>query len=384
MEKNGETTKMLLYIGLAIFYIICAFLENFSKTKFNKLFWVLILVLPLFVISAFRAPTVGNDTFNYLNNYMMVSQENFFTATQSRFEIGYVFYMRVTALFGFGYLGFQIITSVFTLYSISRFIYKYSTNIAFSFFIFMTARNFFSAMNISRQYLAIAILLFSIEYIKERKFIKFSLLVLLASSIHFTAIIFLIVYPFSRLKLNARRTIRFIIIGIISGLLFDQIVNLFVTITGRYESYLEGDYFNFEDNIAIYLRLAINALFFSVAYATKYWQYKSLDEGRTIKLQNQTKKLSLSNEEVWYTFSLLTLILSIVGLNATIMSRIESYFSIFFLVFIPSVVKSIRSKELRIIVTLGIIVGLFASFVVVMVFRPYWTIVFPYQFYWNW
>lgn len=375
---------MYMYIGLATFYILCILLEKVWRIK-NKKIWILILIMPLFIITAFRAPSVGNDTFNYLRSYDVVSQESFFSTSQSRLEIGYVMYMRVIALFGFSYLGFQIITSAFTLFSISRFIYKYSNCAAFSFFVFMTTRMFFGTMNISRQYLAVAILLFSVEFIRDRKLIKFALLVLAASSFHFTAITFLITYPLVNLKLNAKKSILLIGAGIIGGLLFDQIVQVFVSLTGRYAGYLEGGYFNFERNIAIYLNLGINSLFFLVAFLTKYW--KSRQPQKYSIVSNSKKKTHnhrISDEQLWYTFCLLTLILSIVGLNATILSRVETYFSVFLLAYIPSVIKHIKSKDLRAIVTLGIIAGLFASFVVVMVFRPYWTTVFPYQWYWNW
>jgi len=163
------------------------------------------------------------------------------------------------------------------------------------------------------------------------------------------------------------------------------VVQVFVSITGRYKGYLEGGYFNFEGNIAIYLNLGINLLFFLVAFLTKYWKSRqpqkfSIGSKSNNKMQNH----KISDEQLWYTFCLLTLIVSIIGLNATILSRVETYFSVFFLAFIPSVIKHIKNKELRAIVTLGITAGLFASFVVVMVFRPYWTTVFPYQWYWNW
>jgi hypothetical protein len=256
---------------------------------------------------------------------------------------------------------------------------------AFSFFIFITARMFFNSMNISRQFLSIAILLFSIDFIKERKFIKFTIFVLLATSIHFTSIVFFVVYPLSYIKFNAKKTILLLSLGVISAISFDKLIQIFVSVTGRYAGYLEGGYFNFEGNIAIYINLIINLLFFLVAVFTKYWRCDELEKlDEKLGLNNQFIKQGFSNENLWYIFCLLTLILSIIGLNATILSRIESYYSIFFLAFIPNVVKYIRSKELRAIVTLGIIVGLFASFIVVMVFRPYWTTVYPYVWYWDW
>jgi len=376
---------MILYIGLSIFYLLCIIQEKMWKIKkSNKKIYIFLLVFPLFILAAFRAPSVGNDTLNYYKSYLTVSQEAFFSPTQSRMEIGYIYYMRIIALLGFGYLGFQIITSAILLFSISRFIYKYSTNIAFSFFIFMTTRMFFGIMNISRQYLAIAVLLFSIECIRNKKLFKFSLFVLIATSIHFTAIFFFTAYFIANSKLNEKRSILLIMTGIFCGLLFDRIVLIFVSVTGRYSGYLEGRYFNFEGNIAIYINLLINLIFFSIAFFSKYWIPRERTKPRDQISTSNKANIILPYETLWYTFCLLTLIISIIGLNATILSRIETYFSVFFIVFIPSVIRLIKRKEIRTIIYLGVVVGLFASFVVVMVYRPHWTSVFPYQWYWDW
>lgn len=378
---------MYIYIGLAIFYVLCMIIEKIIGAKINKQVWVFLLSVPLFVIAAFRAPTVGNDTALYMRSYDLVVQEGFFSNSQSRLEIGYIYYMRFIGLLGLSYFGFQIITTLITLFSTSRFILNYSKSIAFSYFILVTSRMFFGIMNISRQYLAVAILLFSIEFLRNRKIVKFTSIVLIATSIHFTSIIFLILYPISKLKFNLKKTSVFILLGVLSSVFFDYLITIFVNITGRYSGYLEGGYFNFEGNIAIYINLLINTLFFLLALFTKYWrEYDVIGSSRkTLPLEHGCQDVGMTSiEKVLYASCLLTLIFSIAGLNATILSRIETYFSVFFLVFIPNVVLRIKTKELRSIIVLGIISGLFASFIVVMIFRPYWTTVFPYQWFWNW
>lgn len=373
---------MYIYIGLSLFCLFCMVVENQLGKRINRKILTVILVLPLFVLSAFRAPSIGNDTYNYYKSFLMVSREQFFSVSQSRFEIGYIFYMRIVALFGIGYLGFQIITSAFILGSVSNFIYKYSNNIAFSFFIFITSRMYFGSMNLARQYLAMAILLFSINSIKERKLIKFLLLVLLATSMHFTAIFFLIVYPLSKFKFNNRTSLILLSIGIVSAFMFDKLIIVFINLTGRYAGYLNSVYFNFEDNISIYLILIINLLFLLIAFITRYWRYGERKNKDSDSLDIVPSNY-ISSEKLWYEFCILTVIFSILGLNATIISRIEMYFSIFFLAYIPSVTGHIKSKRLRAIVATGIILGLLVSFIVIMVYRPYWTSVFPYVWYWN-
>ncbi|WPL42904.1 EpsG family protein [Priestia megaterium] len=377
---------MILYTIIALYYIVCMLFEKILEKQINRKMWLVFLLLPLFFMAALRAPTVGTDTLNYYQSYLIISQESFFSESASRMEIGYVMLARLLSTLGLDFLGFQIVTTAFIFFSFGKFILKYSKNIAFSVYFFVASRMFFATMNISRQYIAVAILLLSVEFIKKRQFLKFFLIVLLASLFHTTAIVFLVIYPIVQLRLNFKKTIVFISLGIVSGILFDYIVQLFINITGRYQEYLAGGYFNFEGNVAIYFNLLINFSFFIVGVLIRYWDIP-------IKMNNNCDKLKglgirkvklISNETIWYASCLITFILSIVGLNSTIMDRIETYFTVFFLAYIPSLVQGIKSKEIRVIVTGSIVIGLFANFVLIMIYRPNWNLVFPYNWYWNW
>ena len=52
--------------------------KNVEDKKSNKKIYIFLLVFPLFILAAFRAPSVGNDTLNYYKSYLTVSQEAFF------------------------------------------------------------------------------------------------------------------------------------------------------------------------------------------------------------------------------------------------------------------------------------------------------------------
>ena len=99
-------------------------------------------------------------------------------------------------------------------------------------------------MNISRAYLAISFLLLSIKYIIDRNFIKFLIFVLIATLFHTSAIVFLIIYPFTYLKWTYKKFLIFIFMSISVSLFFNQIIELFIQITGRYEGYLSLQIFS--------------------------------------------------------------------------------------------------------------------------------------------
>ncbi|RIW36054.1 EpsG family protein [Bacillus salacetis] len=379
---------MALYIGLSIFYILVMLLEWMIGKRLNSKLSIIILLLPLFILAGFRATTVGNDTLNYYTTFLSVSQENLFSSTVSRLEIGYIFLMRIIGNLGLSYLGFQIITTAFIFLSIGRFIYKYSLNPALSVFVFVTSRMFFGTMNISRQYIAIAILLYSIDFLKKREFTKFFIIVFLASLFHSSALVFLILYPIALVKLNKKRIILFIGVGTILSIIFDNVIQLVINLTNKYQGYLDSQYFNFEGNTAIYFQLAIYFIFFIVGSYTGYWKsdYNNIKEINSNTINKRIRKsnnkgVTITNEMIWYVAALLTFIIGIVGLNSTIMDRIAMYFSVFYLAYIPSLITKIRSKHIRVIIINGIILGLFLSFCIVMIYRPNWNTVFPYVWY---
>lgn len=72
--------------------------------------------------------------------------------------------------------------------------YQHSINFAMSSFLFITSGTFTWLMNGVRQFFAVCIIIYGFNYIIERKFFRFFILVLLATTIHSTAIIWIPVY----------------------------------------------------------------------------------------------------------------------------------------------------------------------------------------------
>ena len=91
--------------------------------------------------------------------------------------------------------GFLILIPVFVM------IWKYSYYPCVSLLIFCSMK-LLTATSIYRQWCAIAILMYSIKFIYERKFKSFVLLVLLAFLFHRTALLFLVVYFIYKMKVT--------------------------------------------------------------------------------------------------------------------------------------------------------------------------------------
>lgn len=78
--------------------------------------------------------------------------------------------------------------------SIALFLYKYSVDFMYSVFCFFTTSTFLWLVNGMRQFLAVAFILFFVDWIKKRKTIPFILIVIIAYFIHSSALIWIPVY----------------------------------------------------------------------------------------------------------------------------------------------------------------------------------------------
>lgn len=360
---------MEIYLMLALCYVVGIIIEIKDRKLNNRKLWISILIIPLFLLTAFRGLDVGNDTYNYYLSFNSLSNENLFSPINSRLEIGYVLLIRLFGMLDINYFIFQVCISIFVYISIAVFIYKYSSNKSLSIFIFITMRMMFGSMNITRQYIAIAIILYSFKYLINRNLIKFSIIVLIASLFHETAIIFLIIYPISYIKLTNRRIILILTMFLIINITFARYISLLTNFLGVYDNYLNSKYFDLEGNVAVYFQLGINIAFFILALTAKKYRDEILK-----KEKNRDKKSLM----LFYT-SLLAVGLGIVGLKSAIIDRLVLYFSIFSIVYIPNTLSYIRNKKITLMIGYIIIIFLFISFFIIMKFRPNWNNVIPYS-----
>lgn len=92
------------------------------------------------------------------------------------------------------YTVFFMALAIFQGLSIAKLFCKYSCNFFMSVFLFMASTSFVWMMNGVRQFLAASIILFFFDYVVERKFWKFLIVLLVAFLVHESAIVWLPVY----------------------------------------------------------------------------------------------------------------------------------------------------------------------------------------------
>jgi len=365
---------MTVYIILALMLFLLSFLKlerNLNQKGRNR--YIFLLLFIPFVLAAFRGIDVGNDTYTYFRMYRNVGNyNNYFDFMKvTRIEPGYSLFMFLFQRLGASYEIFQIFCESLIYLSFSKYFKKYSENYALSCFMFVVNRNLAGTMNTVRMWLAIAVLLNAIPYIKERKLVKFLLVVLAASMMHYSAMLFVIVYIMTGIKKEHLVFPITLISAMVIAFIGTPFFRFMTDLVGRYEGYLSTGYFDTSGALAIYISFVINLAF--IAYYTILRRYE-----RGIKHFDEDS-IVISNQYIFYVMYFIAFSFSFIGLRNQIMSRLSSYFSISSLVLLPFALNTSPNKANRKIMHVVICALLFAEFIVIMVYRPNWQGIIPYH-----
>lgn len=180
------------YIILYTLLLISALFDQNTVSAQSKKRVLIIWVVALTLFRGLRWRT-GTDWEQFYNAFQYSDWNNIFNYVrygESKMEFGYVFLNVLIKSLGGDYTMFLLITNFFILSVYARFSLRNSKTPILVFAIMLFSTPFFP----TRQLLAAAIALLSYEYILSRSPIKFVIVILLASTVHTSALIFLPFY----------------------------------------------------------------------------------------------------------------------------------------------------------------------------------------------
>ncbi|MDD5151732.1 MAG: EpsG family protein [Flavobacterium sp.] len=180
---------------------------NISYEK-RRLQFIKVCIFLLILQSGLRNWAVGADTYQYFLRFESAKGESWqdLVADILNFEGKdpfYTLFQKFFQLFSSNYQWYLIFVALIFMPALGYFIYKNTTKIRhalLAFIIYMG--NFYGFFSITgiRQTISTALLLWSYQYIKERKLLVFTILVLFAGLFHLSALIFFPLYFVAELK----------------------------------------------------------------------------------------------------------------------------------------------------------------------------------------
>ena len=328
---------MLWLVSLPVWVLIFHVLfPTGTKNKRNTRLFMIFCSLALIFVLGLRSRYTGTaDTFQYtlvfssaaeynnLHEYLLQVKafDGFFLLSEGGFSV----YTWLAAQIFPEAQWFLLLTAVVTVFCTARFISKNSEDPLISWITFICLGSMTFAMNGMRQALAMSICLLSYRYAREKKFIRFLLVVLLATLFHKSAMIFLLVYFLRNLRLNWQSLGLLVAIVAILLVSANSFASLYDSLTG--EDYAAGE--SFESGgiivIAIYAIAIMGMLLFS----------KRLKE-----------------PQVFFPFALITIGFSLYlirFLSTQMYERISYYFAYFLMLAFPLTFADMEKKTRSIV-----------------------------------
>lgn len=302
---------VLQVVWLALSAMFCYSIKQ-NKAAKDKLFVFLAFTF-CFVMMGFRNISVGVDTAKYALYYEGVANASWVNfSSQNSFEFGWNLFMKICSIISSNYYFFQIVyAAVFCVLS-ARFILRFSDNVVLTTILFFGLGLFTTAFNIQRQMLAVILLANSYWHITKGNRIKSLILILVAVSLHTTAILFFAAYIAYFLRRN-KRILKFVpIVFVIVAINYQSIIELARILVPSYHNYY-ANYKTIQSAGGVWLIwIAIICISISSIYMLKRKKNIGIDSQRDMMLYG--------------IFSLVYITCNIVGLYFNYFERLGLYF----------------------------------------------------------
>lgn len=227
---------MAIYFVLLFTNSLFGFISHKLQNGKKVYFWVTVIQLTL--VAGLRASTVGTDTQAYINMFDKISQLNTIQDLWNfREEFGYVLLNKTIFLIGGSYNLLFTICGFITAYGLMKYLYDNTNDFNFATYLFITFMFFFTSMNTIRHYMAIAIGINALTYLKKNRYIISILLLVISLFFHKLAALMFVLPILNYLKSEKWFDVLFFVLCIIAVLFCKEILMFFASLA-NYQNYI--------------------------------------------------------------------------------------------------------------------------------------------------
>lgn len=361
---NSGGINLIFYMLFSIIFI-CGFHRNLQvkrigEKKSEKKYIFLISII-LILIAVLRHESVGSDVSRYCEHFKVISKLEW--SSISLYYKKDVFFYYCTKLVTLVTENQQIwLGAIATIYvsSHSYIIEKYSKDALLSYILLLSMGWYHFSLTGLRQAVALGIIAYSYVYLLENKRYKFIITILIASLFHSSAVVFLVAYPVSKLKLGMKQVFitTISLLSLTFGNNYIEMIFSFIFETDRYSGYSNSD---------VTLSMSMYILIVIIYCYAAFYLFKS-------------KKQDVINEKL---FNILTfgMVFQLYSSVLAEMFRVALYFNISILCLLPNILctyeQNIKAKNLiKVLIYTSFVIYFFSS-------AMYSSGVYPYEFFWN-
>ncbi|OCA88292.1 hypothetical protein A8F94_10870 [Bacillus sp. FJAT-27225] len=292
-------------------------LGKHSKINFLPLFISFII---LWFFSAFRS--VGADYLTYKEIFNNANDKEYIQ--YHGIETGYVLLNKLIRIFTHNEFLFLAFISLITTLLVFCTIYYFSSKIHVGLAVLAyTSIFYFQSYNLTRIYLASAIVLFASRFLFQKQYGSYILLVLIASSIHTSSIVmFLPLFLVLLFGNNKKWIVGFLFIFVLTCFIFVDYL-IYFNISDRYEKYLVDTNLGSIGLGQMVIHAPLVALFL---YLRRF-------------------ELNFKIIHIFFVFIASSFAISMLGYAVPMIGRLFAHFTLPFLIFIPFGVWQIRNEK---------------------------------------
>ena len=289
---------------------------------------VILMAVFFAILIAFRDLSVGLDTPQYKYNFNQInpdilSDSDFFTLR----EWGYSLIQVIIKLLGLDFRAVMIVESVLYIAPVAYVIYNYSRNPYFSFFVFLAMDYYLFGMTAIRQSIALGLTLVAFDLAVRNKKFWFVITVLIASTVHTTALVFLPVVILSKIPLRKKYVFLALVLSFLLNTFKEPIRQLMMDLA--HNPYVEMETGGTGMHLLMLSIVLLDLL--RGNRASKHWDEADL---------------------ITYMMISAVAVYPVLQFNPAVF-RLHYYYSIMMIIYIPNVLKKYRNNLLRWGLTLG-------------------------------
>ncbi len=184
-------------------------LQYLQSMANSRIFFAICSAVPMILVAALRHE-VGTDWFIYSEHFESINNGG-----DSFSEMGFNLLNRIVYLIYPDFALMVVVCSVITYGFVFKAIYDQSTSYTFSILFFLLNSQYFNTMNQMRQMMAVAIFLYAMKYIKQRRLLMYLFWILLSCTLHTSAFMMIPLYFLYGFRISPLLHISSIIAGAI-------------------------------------------------------------------------------------------------------------------------------------------------------------------------
>lgn len=253
------------------------------------------------------------------------------------------------AVFGSNYTGYLMVLAAFQGFSLICFFRKYSSDYVFSVFLFVASTDYLSWMfNGLRQFMAVTIILFAVPFMLEKKYIPVIAIILLASTMHQSALLMIPFVFAAQGQAWNRKTLFFVCLTLLAVVFVDRFtVFLDDALSNTQYVNVVSDYTNGGDDGTNSLRVAVYSVPAFLAF---------LGRKRIRKEENPLIHFCVNMSVISAGLYLVSMVTS-----GIFIGRLPIYCSLFGYILLPWEMNHLFARDMKKLVYLGA-VGLYLVF----------------------